>query len=182
MISCRILTTDMTTATRDSLRKTASQPLFVMSSAINQTHVIVYAEDIGLPSVSSVLNSTETRLSSKCLMLQFGDVVPWYHPESVVSAQTEDLVHGVKETIVLPVLFLIGGPANVINMAVFAKQGLKERINVCLLSLSLADCLYLVSNMVMYGKQIHLQLATKERYVSSQSVCSFSFNGLREIQ
>ena len=115
-------------------------------------------------------------------MLQFGDLVPRDNPDSVVSAQTEDLVRRVKETIVLPVLFLTGGPANAISMAVFAKQGLKERINVCLFALSLADFLYLVSNMVMYGEQIHLQFTTKERYLSSQSVCLniriFSFSEL----
>ena len=171
----------MTTAAWRSPQDTASQPQLVMSSTINQAHATVYVQNEGISNVSSVPNSTTTQTSSKCLMLQFGDSVPWDNPESVVSSQTEDLVRRLKETMVLPVLFLIGGPANVINMAVFAKQGLKERINVCLFALSLADFLYLVSNMVMHGEQIHLQFTTKERYLTSQSVCIFSFNGLREL-
>ena len=134
-----------------------------MSSTINQAHVTVYAQDVGISNVSSVPNSTETRTSSKCLVLQFGDFVPWDNPESVVSSQTEDMVRRVKETMVLPVLFLIGAPANIINMAVFAKQGLKERINLCLFALSLADFLYLMSIIVIHGEQTHLQFTTKER-------------------
>ena len=149
----------MATAARNDSQDTASQPQLVMPSTINQEHVRVYAQNVDNSTVSSVLNSN----SSKCLMLQFGDFVSWDNPESVVSSQTEALVRGVKERMILPVLFLIGGPANVINMAVFAKQGLKERINVCLFTLSLADFLYLVSNMVMYGEQTHLQFTTRDR-------------------
>ena len=67
-----------------------------------------------------------------------------------------------KDVLFLPILFLIGGPANVINMAVFYKQGLKERINVCLFALSLADGLYLANNMLWYGEQLRLQFTTKE--------------------
>ena len=47
-------------------------------------------------------------------------------------------------------------------MAVFYKQGLKERINVCLFALSLADGLYLANNMLLYGEQLYLQFTTKE--------------------
>ena len=67
-----------------------------------------------------------------------------------------------KDVLFLPILFLIGGPANVINMAVFYKQGLEERINVCLFALSLADGLYLANNMLWYGEQLRLQFTTKE--------------------
>jgi len=74
-----------------------------------------------------------------CLVLHYQDFLPWDNPTNVISAKTEDLVRRWKNAVVLPILFLIGGPANVLNMAVFYKQGLKERINVCLFALSLAD-------------------------------------------
>ena len=61
----------------------------------------------------------------------------------------------------LPVLFLIGGPANVINMAVFYRQGLKERINVCVFALSLVDFLYLFQSFVQHCEAIGF--AQKER-------------------
>ena len=97
-----------------------------------------------------------------CLILQSRDFIPWDNPDNIISFQVEDLVRRLKEVVFLPILFLIGGPANVINMAVFYKQGLKERINVCLFALSLADELYLISNMLWYGEQLHIQFTTKE--------------------
>ena len=97
-----------------------------------------------------------------CLNLQFHEFIPWNNPDSIISFEVEDLVHKLKDLVFLPILFLIGGPANVINMAVFYKQGLKERINVCLFALSLADGLYLINNMLMYGEQIYLRFTTKE--------------------
>ena len=97
-----------------------------------------------------------------CLILQFHEFIPWNNPDNILSFEVEDLVHKLKDLVFLPILFLIGGPANVINMAVFYKQGLKERINVCLFALSLADGLYLINNMLMYGEQIYLRFTTKE--------------------
>ena len=97
-----------------------------------------------------------------CLVLHYQDFLPWDNPTNVISAETEDLVRRLKDAVVLPILFLIGGPANVLNMAVFYKQGLKERINVCLFALSLADGLYLASNMLWFGEQLQLQFTTKE--------------------
>ena len=97
-----------------------------------------------------------------CLNLQFHEFIPWNNPDNIISFEAEDLVNKLKDLVFLPILFLIGGPANVINMAVFYKQGLKERINVCLFALSLADGLYLINNMLMYGEQIYLRFTTKE--------------------
>ena len=62
---------------------------------------------------------------------------------------------------VVPILFLIGGPANVLNMAVFYKQGLKERINVCLFALSLSDFLFVLQTFVLYIESV--AFAQKER-------------------
>ena len=90
-----------------------------------------------------------------CLVLHYQDFLPWDNPTNVISAKTEDLVRRWKNAVVLPILFLIGGPANVLNMAVFYKQGLKERINVCLFALSLADFLYLLQIIVSYSESIN---------------------------
>ncbi|XP_076440983.1 uncharacterized protein LOC143280235 [Babylonia areolata] len=51
---------------------------------------------------------------------------------------------------VLPVLVITGTVTNVINMAVFRRQGLDDRVNLCLFSLSLADLGYLL--FMMAGK------------------------------
>ncbi|XP_076462784.1 uncharacterized protein LOC143295106 [Babylonia areolata] len=110
-----------------------------------------------------IFNNTQTSETSKCVVLRFEGFTPWDNPDSLVSPYSEDLVRRIRNTVILP-LFLIGGPANVINMAVFYRQGLKERINVCLFSLSLCDFLYLLCNVIVHGEQIHLQFTTKERY------------------
>ena len=49
-------------------------------------------------------------------------------------------------------------------MAVFRRQGLKERVNLCLFALSLADGLYLMVAMLAHGEQLVLQFTTKERF------------------
>ena len=119
-------------------------------------------------SYDTVTNVTDldanSTLSSACPVLQFhSDFLPWDNPDNILSAQTEDFVRRLRDFVVLPTLFLIGGPANVINMAVFYKQGLKERINVCLFSLSLSDGLYLLYNIVLYGEKLGLQFNTREK-------------------
>ena len=98
-----------------------------------------------------------------CLILRFKEFIPWDNPDNIISFQSESIVRRLKNVFFLPILFLIGGPANVINMAVFYKQGLSARINVCLFALSLADELYLISMMFFYGEQIHIQFTTKEK-------------------
>ena len=96
-----------------------------------------------------------------CLELHYQDFLPWDNPTNVISAETEDLVRRLKDAVVLPILFLIGEPANVLNMAVFYKQGLMERINVCLFALSLADFLFVLQTFVLYIESV--AFAQKER-------------------
>ena len=102
---------------------------------------------------------------SHCKTLRFDDFVPWDNPDNLVSLEAEAFAERLKGAIVLPLLFLIGGPANVINMVVFYKQGLRERINLCLFALSLADELYLIYCMFFNGERIHRQFTTPERFV-----------------
>ena len=100
-----------------------------------------------------------------CKVLQFHGFIPWDNPDSLVSPEVEAFSERLKAAIVLPLLFLIGGPANVINIVVFYKHGLRERINLCLFALSLADELYLIYCMFLNGERIHRQFTTSERSV-----------------
>ena len=117
---------------------------------------------------SSILQDVSGNLSipQGCHVVRFEEMefLPWDNPDNIVSAEVEDITRRLKNA-ALPVLFLIGGPANVINMAVFYKQGLKERVSLCLFALSLADGLFLLYNMLLYGEQLRLQLTTGEQYV-----------------
>ena len=114
------------------------------------------------PSTNTTRN---TSILDGCRTLQFDGFIPWDNPDNIVSLEVEALAERLKGAIVLPLLFLIGGPANVINMAVFYKQGLRERINLCLFALSLADELYLIQAMFFNGETIHRQFTTPERSV-----------------
>ena len=103
---------------------------------------------------------------SHCKTLRFDDFVPWDNPDNLVSLEAEAFAERLKGAIVLPLLFLIGGPANFINMAVFYKQGLRERINLCLFALSLADELYMIFCMFFNGERINRQFTTCLLYTS----------------
>nr|KAG5701775.1 hypothetical protein BaRGS_000765 [Batillaria attramentaria] len=92
-----------------------------------------------------------------CVVLQFEDFIPWDNPDNIVTADFEALVDQIKSAYILPAFFAIGGPTNCINLAVFYKQGLKDRINLCLFALSLADGLYLLQLMFFNGDQIAYQ-------------------------
>ena len=96
-------------------------------------------------------------------LLQEMEFLPWDNPDNIVSAEVEDIIRRLKD-VMLPIFFLIGAPANVINMAVFYKQGLKERVSLCLFALSLADELFLINMMCLYSEQLVLPFTTKERF------------------
>ena len=117
---------------------------------------------------SSIMRNVTGNVSvpEGCYVFNFEDMefLPWDNPDNIVSAEVEEMTRRLKDTLFLPILFLIGGPANVINMAVFYKQGLKDRVNLCLFALSLADELYLIQAMFLFGEQLQLQFTTKERF------------------
>ena len=124
--------------------------------------------DLSNPTGFTPININITRNNSileGCKILEFDVFIPWDNPDNLVSAEVEAFSERLKGAIVLPLLFLIGGPANVINMAVFYKQGLRERINLCLFALSLADELYLIQCMFFNGERIHRQFTTSQRLV-----------------
>ncbi|KAL8567388.1 hypothetical protein ACOMHN_001776 [Nucella lapillus] len=111
-----------------------------------------------------------------CIQVIFSDMkyIPWDNPDNLVSAEVETIIHRVQDNL-LVLLFLIGGPANVINMAVFYKQGLKDRVNLCLFALSLSDGLFLTGFTILYIEQLYTQFTTKEKY-SNTTVELFDHN------
>ena len=124
-----------------------------------------------------------------CLVVRLEEMefLPWDNPDNIVSAEVEHIARRVKDNMLF-FLFLIGGPANVINLAVFYNQGLKERVNLCLFALSLADEIFLVQSMCFFGEQIHLQFTTKEIFgpmmrfmVNNNLVGFFGFNFVSEF-
>ncbi|XP_076464569.1 galanin receptor 2a-like [Babylonia areolata] len=133
-------------------------------------HVADVTENATLQNTVSVHGDSPTvsqniTLQDGCQKVVFNEMefLPWNNPDNIVSAKVES-VTSVTKDIMLVLLFLIGGPGNVINMAVFYKQGLKDRVNLCLFALSLADELYLIASICIHAEQLFLQFTTKARY------------------
>ena len=55
--------------------------------------------------------------------------------------------------------FPTSAPTNVVNMAVFFRQGLRERINLCLFCLSLADLIYMLHSFLFNVDRLYQQVA-----------------------
>ena len=89
--------------------------------------------------------------------------IPWDNPHNLISLETEQLFDRIKATVLIPILFLVGFPANCINMAVFYKQGLNERINLCLFSLALADLVSLTLTFTFHAERLYTQFTDGER-------------------
>lgn len=59
--------------------------------------------------------------------------------DDLVSVQTENFIDFLKLAVVVPIMFIVGAPGNCLNMLIFCKFGLQDRINLCLFSLALVD-------------------------------------------
>ncbi|XP_076464416.1 uncharacterized protein LOC143296407 [Babylonia areolata] len=129
-------------------------------------HLVTENDNVTNSNTLSVqTDGQNTSYADGCQTVIFSEMefIPWDNPDNIVSAEVETASKNTKD-IALVLLFLIGGPGNVINMAVFIKQGFKDRVNVCLFALSLADELYLIIAMLHHADQVVLQFTTKERY------------------
>ena len=100
------------------------------------------------------VSQSANSVPENCIILGINTTIPWNNPNNLISYEAEVLFDRIKDTVVIPVLFLIGFPANCINMAVFFKQGLKERINLCLFSLALVDLLSLTLVLTLRAEKI----------------------------
>ena len=56
-------------------------------------------------------------------------------------------------------MVVLSTPTNILSMIVFIKQGLKERINLCMFFQSLADLLFMTTNFLIYFDRIHLAVS-----------------------
>ena len=68
--------------------------------------------------------------------------LPWKNPHNLITFETFALIEHVLLCYVNPVIFCVGVPTNVLNCVVFARQGLRDRMNLCLFCLSLVDLCY----------------------------------------
>ena len=109
-------------------------------------------------------NQSMNGIPENCIILGMNVTIPWDNPRNLISRETEFLVDRLKSAIFIPILYLVGAPANVINMAVFFRQGLSKRINMCLFSLALLDLISLTVILSFYAERIYTQFTYGEKY------------------
>ncbi|XP_076436202.1 uncharacterized protein LOC143275809 [Babylonia areolata] len=111
------------------------------------------------PGVVAGNRTDAARAPEGCVVLSVkpGAFIPWDNPDNLISREVEVAVDTAVAVLFLPILFSISAPCNVLNMIVFCKQGLKERINLCLFSLSLADSLYMLHSFILNMDKIYSQ-------------------------
>ena len=135
----------------------------IPSTMIEQSDVTVKETYMTSPWKMDDVNKSASSVPQNCIILGMNTTIPWNNPNNLISLETEQLFDRIKATVLIPVLFLIGFPANCINMAVFFKQGLKERINLCLFSLALVDIMSLTLTFASYAERLYTQFTSGER-------------------
>ncbi|XP_025104653.1 uncharacterized protein LOC112570449 [Pomacea canaliculata] len=65
-------------------------------------------------------------------------------PDSVMTFQTFKSVDRTVCCGLIPCLFVVGVPANILNMIIFYRQGLRDRMNLCLFCLAFIDLMFLI--------------------------------------
>ena len=149
----------MAGAVSDILRSRTTERLVAGNTTSSEHNATIVETAVGLNITWNV------SVPEGCIPVRFDlmEYLPWDNPDNIVSVDFQDMTRRLKDML-LPFFFLIGGPANVINMLVFYKQGLKERVSLCLFALSLADLIYLTQLLILFGEQLKLQFTTREMY------------------
>ncbi|PVD19239.1 hypothetical protein C0Q70_19725 [Pomacea canaliculata] len=114
-----------------------------------------------LPSNTSFVFSR----SDNCLRLPLPESFPCASPEDLITQSTRETVASIIYVVVLPLLFVIGIITNVLNCAVFYRQGLQGRVNTLLFMLSLLDLLFIIALYARYFNYTLGQLFGKEARV-----------------
>ncbi|XP_025116134.1 uncharacterized protein LOC112577299 [Pomacea canaliculata] len=83
-------------------------------------------------------------------------LIPWDNPHDLLSHRDYLLAAFILSCVVKPVVVAVGLPSNIINCVVFWRQGLQDRMNVCLLALSVAD-LGLITVTALFSVSYYLE-------------------------
>ncbi|XP_025097638.1 uncharacterized protein LOC112565953 [Pomacea canaliculata] len=79
---------------------------------------------------------------------EIDDIVPpWSHPDNIVHYKAVAEIELFYHVVLKPAVLVLAVVTNIINCIVFRRQGLMDRMNLCLFVLSLVDMTYLVYSM-----------------------------------
>ncbi|XP_025097632.1 uncharacterized protein LOC112565946 [Pomacea canaliculata] len=120
--------------------------------------------------ISSTSASNESRVAS-----------PWNNVDDLITYETFQKFNLYVQCLIKPLVLLVGVPSNVVNCVVFWRQGLRDRMNLCLFCLSLTDLLYLILVFVqtvigpfvefvdiLLGKEIYYKCVVYSGWVSQE--------------
>nr|KAG5688570.1 hypothetical protein BaRGS_002785 [Batillaria attramentaria] len=75
--------------------------------------------------------------------------LPWDNPDNILTLEQRELSDTIIHCALGPALCLVGVPANIISCIVFYKQGLRDRMNLCLFVLALVDAAHLLTSFTL---------------------------------
>ncbi|KAL8570086.1 hypothetical protein ACOMHN_033765 [Nucella lapillus] len=136
----------------------------------------------------ATVNVTEiTQIPQGCLPFPLSTSTPWNHPEDLVSRSVQQKFKEIIDVYVLTPLFFLFLPLNIINMVVFWKHGIKERINVCLFFLSLSDIIVIAIHFVLKLDRLYATMTNSPyvlvvakyvmNYMAQSLICSVYLSG-----
>ena len=104
--------------------------------------------------MNNIISSSNTSVvvqNSSTIVLEPAEpaFLPWNNPHNVITVQTFLAFEEIINCGLSLVVFCVGVPTNLLSCLVFCRQGLRDRMNLCLFSLALVDlsfvtCFYLV--------------------------------------
>ncbi|KAL8576480.1 hypothetical protein ACOMHN_049046 [Nucella lapillus] len=101
------------------------------------------------PAGLTALWRTDRETDDGCVILEARPYTPVDEPAQIVSDEAQYLNTMMTNAALIPLLFVVGLPGNVLSAAVFYRQGLRERINLCIFCLALADIVVITSSVVI---------------------------------
>ncbi|XP_025097945.1 uncharacterized protein LOC112566166 [Pomacea canaliculata] len=101
--------------------------------------------------------------------------------DDYISRENREIIETIFYGGLTTLLCLIGIPANLLNILVFWHQGLRDRMNVCLFSLSCVDCCYLLCAFAIFSvptfTRLYDQTKGDEIYIKVFTVLGWALYG-----
>ncbi|XP_076441549.1 uncharacterized protein LOC143280759 [Babylonia areolata] len=118
-----------------------------VGSTIESTDI--YNTTVGFPSDRKTVHG--------CVVLEAKSTInnSQANVETLVSPETKALVSLIASAGFVPLLFLLGVPGNILSAAVFYRQGLRERINMCVFCLAVADVMVITVTFLISVEDIY---------------------------
>ncbi|XP_076442683.1 uncharacterized protein LOC143281364 [Babylonia areolata] len=138
----------MTTTSSPPVATSSSQSADVILN--NVTTMTSLLHDVGL----TVAPSGDSKTEGGCFVVD-SKLNPEDNAENIITKEARFWITTIIAGVVVPLLFLLGVPGNILSAAVFYRQGLRERINLCVFCLALVDLVALTVLFFLSAEEIY---------------------------